>query len=650
MRKRWLLSLCATLLLTGSAQAVPPDDFRSLFRQVRADLQAGKVDSFVALPAAMHQYPLYPWLEYEYLKQTQNGIPDAQLLDFAQRNPHSLPADAIYTLLAQRLANRNAWQALLENIPDDISDNETRCYRIQALAATGKKDMALTQGKTLWLQMEKEFPAACLPVIALLRSHAQLTTDDYWQRIRAALDKNQTTLATQLAADLPPADQATVALWIEIRQDPATALPKALKQSDSTALRAAIAYGLERLAKKEPQTAESLWANARQLFKFTPAEIGMVESSLGMQQALRHNPAAITRLAAIPDANRTEEGNLWLARIALRENDWARVLQATQNLHFDNPRDAAPWQYWQARALEQQGKTQDAATLYSNVAQYPTFHGFLAADRLGQAYTNLKTTPVDRTQRMAGLQKVAAIQRAIEWFNLGEREQGRKEWFRSLNAMDQEGKIAAAELAIRSGDPNLAIWTLSRAKEWGEIDLRFPLAHTELVQEQARVQGIQAAWIMGVMRRESAFDATATSSADAFGLMQLILPTARTIGNKLGITISDKNALFVPDINVRLGAAYLKEMLEKFDGDYAQATAAYNAGPGRPPQWRPPVLINADQWVESIPFTETRDYVQAVMAYTTIYDYKLNQGQGRRLAERLQPITPNAKTSTTSPP
>jgi soluble lytic murein transglycosylase len=90
-------------------------------------------------------------------------------------------------------------------------------------------------------------------------------------------------------------------------------------------------------------------------------------------------------------------------------------------------------------------------------------------------------------------------------------------------------------------------------------------------------------------------------------------------------------------------------MLGKFSGNYAQATAAYNAGPGRPLQWAPQQLINADQWIESIPFTETREYVQAVMGYTTIYDEKLNPGKGRRLSERLQPIAPHAPTPAPTP-
>jgi soluble lytic murein transglycosylase len=646
MTKKLQTALVTLVFSATLAQAAVPDDQRSVFQQVRTDLQAGKVDSFAALSPVMRQYPLYPWLEYEYIKQNPSGIPNAQLLAFAERNPNSLMADDVYGLLAKRMAEKQDWQGILNSIPSDQDDTDTQCYRTQALAATGQKQAALELGKQTWLGIEKSISDACVPVTALLRSHVQLSTEDYWQRIRAAIDKNQTTLAAQLTADLPPEQQAAGILFVQMRKDPQATLPTALQQADSPYARAAIIFGLERIAKKEPQTAESTWLSARQKFKFTPAEVGQVESILGMNQAMRQDPAAIARLVNIPAANRTQDGNLWLARMAARQGDWNNVLQATQQLTFDNARDAAGWQYWQARALEQMDKKPEAASLYASIAADATFYGFLAADRLGQEYIGLNAPPVDRSQRIAGLQKLAVVARVFEWFSLGDREQGRKEWFRTLKTLDREGKLAYAELAIRANDPNLAIWTLSRAKEWGEINLRFPLVHADMVQAEANSQGIQPAWVFGVMRRESAFDTTAASSANAFGLMQLILPTARNVGRKLGLNISSKDDLLQPATNIQLGSAYLREMLDTFKGNYAQATAAYNAGSGRPRQWAPSTLINADQWIESIPFTETRDYVQAVMTYTTIYDYKLNAGKGIRLSERLQPIAPNAPKAT----
>lgn len=166
------------------------------------------------------------------------------------------------------------------------------------------------------------------------------------------------------------------------------------------------------------------------------------------------------------------------------------------------------------------------------------------------------------------------------------------------------------------------------------------MLYTDLVNENARAQGVQAEWILGVMRRESAFNVGAESHVKALGLMQLMPATARGVGLKLGMKISGREEILQPETNVQLGSAYLSSMLGRFDGDYAKATAAYNAGPHRIPKWSPGKTIAADQWVESIPFKETRRYVRAVMAYTTIYDHKLNAEKGGRLSTRLKPVRP----------
>ena len=157
-----------------------------------------------------------------------------------------------------------------------------------------------------------------------------------------------------------------------------------------------------------------------------------------------------------------------------------------------------------------------------------------------------------------------------------------------------------------------------------------------------RLQNVSPALIYGVSRRESAFDPNIVSSAKAQGLMQLIPSTAKQVARGLGIKRLSKKQVFDPKTNIRLGAAYLNTLLKRFNGNYALATASYNAGPHRMPRWRPDYTLEAARWVESIPFNETRSYVQAVLGYMTIYEYKLKQSEAMvtRLSKRLAPIKP----------
>lgn len=631
-----------SLLMSSAAYTQPAklQEQRDLFKQAYSDIQEGELIKVKPVLSDLKDYPLYPWLEYEFLASRLDGASDKRLLEFVERYPNTLMSDRIYRGWARRLARTRDWSALLRYIPDSTHLESLNCLRAEALYLTGETDKGLQQGKAIWDSAAKSaLPKECDDIITLLERKGLLAASDYWQRIGELIPKNKITAAKSLATKLSEDEKELVSLWAKIRGNPKKYLPDAFEMENSDKLREVVVYGVQRAADKKLSMAKPLWKEAREVFEFTEAETSRVESVLGMWEAWRHDQAGLDRLTAIRDEYRTDTGNAWMARMALRTGQWDELLRAI-NAMEQQEAERDIWRYWKARALEENGKAGKANTLYTKLAQDTTFYGFLAADRLGQAYARLKEPAPDRSQRIAGLKKVAAIQRWQEWMMQDNRAQARREWFRTLKAMDKEGMLAAAELATQSGDANLAIWTVSRTKDWNIVDLRFPMLYTDLVMEQSRSQGIKPEWIFGVMRRESAFDAGVESHAKALGLMQLMPATARNVGEKLGMKVTGRDDILQPATNVQLGSAYLRDMLSKFRGNYAQATAAYNAGPHRIPKWAPDKTTGADQWIESIPFRETRRYARAVMAYTTIYDHKLNPDKAGRLSMRLKPVSP----------
>ncbi|SKA68845.1 soluble lytic murein transglycosylase [Thiothrix eikelboomii] len=616
------------------------EEQRTTFQAARLALQENQVEAARLFMAELRGYPLAAWLEAQLLTADFEQSSDTALVSFMSNHPHSVMSDSLAARLAARLAGRGQWAALLTLIPENPEQLTTQCYRAEALIHTGSVKQGLEQAQALWQTTKKDLPNDCSSLLWQLKNHKQLASSDYWRRIQDLMGNKRVNAARQLAVYLTEEDQQFFDLWLTVRSAPTKKLPELFSQPDSAQVRAIIVDTIKQIADDKLQTALPLWAQAQTSFKFTKAEQGEVESRLGMWEAWRHDEAGLQRLKQITVTDRSPEGNAWLARLAMRSQDWPALLEAASALDTVEGSDDEwdTWRYWQARALEQLKKTKEAHALYAGLAKNSTYYGFLAADRIQQDYARLTDPPPDRTQRIQGLQKLAVYQRWQEWNALGERGQARKEWFRLLQAMDKEGVLAAAELALREGDANLAIWTVSRVKDWNSVDLRFPLLYEQIVMDQARSQGIRPEWILGIMRRESAFDAKAESSAKALGLMQLMPGTARDISRQMGMQVLAKEDILQPDLNVKLGSTYLRDMLKRFSGNYAQATAAYNAGPGRIPKWAPPQNLAADQWVESIPFEETRKYVRAVMAYTTVYDHKLNQDQHLRLSMRLQPI------------
>ena len=166
------------------------------------------------------------------------------------------------------------------------------------------------------------------------------------------------------------------------------------------------------------------------------------------------------------------------------------------------------------------------------------------------------------------------------------------------------------------------------------LDLRFPTINRDAFTSAARHEKVDTTWLYAIARQESAFLSSARSPAGALGLMQVMPATARLTARQARIPYRDSSELLDPTRNVRIGSSYMRMMLDRFDQNRILAAAAYNAGPGRIRQWlqRHPDDIESDRFVETIPFRETRQYVQNVLSFAVIYAY-LDQRQ----APLLQP-------------
>ena len=182
--------------------------------------------------------------------------------------------------------------------------------------------------------------------------------------------------------------------------------------------------------------------------------------------------------------------------------------------------------------------------------------------------------------------------------------------------------LAAAQLACEREIWDRCINTSERTREQVDILQRFPLPLKDLVVPRSLAIGLDPAYVYGLIRQESRFVTHARSGAGASGLMQVMPATARWTARKIGMTDFAPSRINEREVNVTIGTAYLKLALDDFDGSMAMASAAYNAGPGRPRNWRAPggtgPVLEAAIWAENIPFAETRDYVKKVLANTCL--------------------------------
>ena len=604
----------------------------------------------------MKDYQLYPFLAYVDLKHNIKKASASEVAHFIHQYENSSLADRLWSAWMQKLISKQQWADAQLAYSEGRGGTASRCYYVQAklqtTSASPKIRSAVNQKKEIEDAAEKLWfygsnrPSACNGLFALMADKGLLDKDKYWQRIALAMKKGKRKLANAIAKKLSKKDQQRVALWGLFKYKAEKHL---LKKNTRQLLsgkhpydHAILLYGIKRIARKSTEKANNLLRQLEKNYQFSVQEKAETASYIAMQDALNHSPYALQHFATIPAQYRNDDSNVWMARMALRQSDWVKVGDAIDAMSEEYQQKDV-WRYWKARSLASAGKIDEALAMYKVLSNDASFYGFIAADHLQVNYHSLAAPEPDRAALInTMLDKNIVIQRALELFKIGFRSSAKREWFYALKGMNKEEKLAAAKLALEKNLPFVAIVSVAKTKDWNQVGLRFPLQFQALIQKHANTNEIPAAWIYGVTRRESAFDANIASSAKAKGLMQLIPPTAKMVAKKLNLPPLAKNDILIPNTNIQLGSAYLKELLQRFKGNFAQASAAYNAGPHRIPKWLPDQELEASRWIESIPFSETRKYVRAVMSYTTIYDYKLNHEKGTnvRLSQRLAAIAP----------
>jgi soluble lytic murein transglycosylase len=277
------------------------------------------------------------------------------------------------------------------------------------------------------------------------------------------------------------------------------------------------------------------------------------------------------------------------------------------------------WRYWRARALTETGRDAEGSAQLAALSFDHSFYGQLAMEELG---TNIAAPPDSyrpSADEVAAMGRQPGIQRALKFYQLGLRYEGALEWRWTTRGFGDKDLLAAAEVARRAGWYERSIDTAERTKQLHDFSLRFPTPYRDVVSNYARQLDLDEAWIYGLVRQESRFSADARSSAGAVGLMQLMPTTARSVAKRFGIPGVDRASVNGVDINISLGTSHLRQLLDGLENHPVLASAAYNAGTSRARDWRGDRPLEGAVYTETIPFSETRDYVRKVMSNTMYY-------------------------------
>jgi soluble lytic murein transglycosylase len=524
------------------------------------------------------------------------------------------------------LARRSKWTVFLEHYAESPDGRRNACYHGYALYKENHSEAARIAAEKLWLVGASQ-PDECDPVFKVWRENGDLTPDLAWQRYSLAIKANKQKLATYLVRFLAKKDRQLAASYKKVHTRPAEIKRVNRYKSQSPHVREIVLHGIKRLARYEPKEALKLFTQYEEIHHFD-ASVG-AETFVYIGKHLTYEDDTSDLLENLPIDPR-DYPELVEARIrkALRDDDWSLVLILI-NLLPDKIQHQPGWQYWKARVLANSAEIADRESggkIFLELSETRTFYGFLSAEIMNLNYNYVDEPSLVSSEEILALEATPGIQRALELLTLGERNRARREWYFTTSQFSNTERRIAARVAVKWGWYKPAIQSLIEAKAWNELEFRFPVAFQDTFISNARVADIPVYWSLAIARQESAFMPDAKSPVGAYGVMQLMPATARLVARKTNTSFKSNKELTDPTLNIQLGSHYLGRMLRRYNNNRVHASAAYNAGPGNVDKWINPSLA-LDVWIETIPFRETKNYVQNVLMFSAIYGLRMQQPQ-----------------------
>lgn len=636
MHRSWLGAMC---LLGCSFTYAAEEQFNDALNAANS----GNTALLDQYQLAMQNDVLGYYPEYWKLNTNLGFQPTASIVSFAQRYPQSAMAEKLaadYVEEKVKQADFASAQPVLSYVTNP--DQAENCALAQVRARSGDA-LVFAEYKDVWLGTESQ-PESCLGLGRMMLSSPLMSVQDkqqrLWVQLRSGLSGQALATAQTLGLNL------SLAQLNQIQANPLNYLWSAPKTNDADY--AYLIFALGRLANNDLSNA---FSNVQRVAQGTPQNVQKylyrTVAYIGGTTVMKNN--FNREVLQYFDASygyplSPEEAEIY-ARQAIRFGAWESLIRAIDSMTVTQKQEDR-WQYWLARATEQRGDSASKATaqqIYRKLAQAgDDYHNLLAKDRLGERYSHQPYDDQPTASDLRRLDQNIHFNRAFTLRRINANPTyTNREWnwaVRQAYLQHDDGLLlAAAKRAHDMGWYDRAIYAADRTTNKHNDTYRYVTPHKTNVVSHSYNAGIDPAWAYGLMRQESRFVTSARSHVGAGGLMQIMPDTAKLIARQMGETYNPA-ALNEMNTNIRYGTFYLSMIQGQLSNNPVLATAGYNAGPNRARRWQPDYQsISADQYTETIPLLETRDYVKHVMTNATHYGVILGQG-AQSLSQRMKVI------------
>ncbi len=633
------LVLAVTLLLPQSVLGSELNHQQRLFGDVEAGLQKGNYRPYQTHRAELNDYPLAPYLDYLYLSGNLSKLNQSDIDQFIRQHADFPQAEQLRKKWLLYLASSKKWQSYLSAFRQN-DGAQYQCLKGIALEKLGKKKLAWQQAKSLWLQGESQH-SACDSLFANWKAAGGMTQSLILARFWLAAGQGNLSLARYLDKSISKATYktATKNFWAVDKKPNLVA--SARLNGGLEHQRIIMLYGIKKLISKDFDLAVATWLQLRKRHPFSEQELSGIDQRIAIRAAKHGVYNGEEVIASIDPDYKYPKVTEWRIRMALTDQDWEQVLILIARLPREF-RQHSRWRYWsEVATLKFQEESYMLAgkplprkvadlletPMLKALSQERNFYAFLVADLKGKPFQlNNKHVNVHPQDLQKLQQKYPGLLRVVQWLEFKRYRLAQMEMNRITPRLSDAEEKLIPYLAHQWQWHHQAIMAAARATMWDDLELRFPTPDAKLFSEYARKNQIDYPWVLAIARQESAFHPMARSGSGAMGLMQLMPTTARQAARQARIPFKNKEALFQPKVNIALGTTHLSWLSKRFSGSRILATAAYNAGSTPVNRWMAERgHLPLDIWIETIPYDETRNYVQSVMAFRVIYSLLENQ-------------------------
>ncbi|WP_081353701.1 lytic transglycosylase domain-containing protein [Francisella tularensis] len=575
---------------------------------------------------------IYPYLQYKEISTDPDIFQQTTIDEYFKQDNNSYWQNRLSDDLAQYYAQKQEWKLFDKYYKGDLGISG-KCWSMQAQYESGDKNKALNEYGQLW-QNRVYMPAACNTIQKYwdnsdYKPSSYLTTKAYTLAFANKFDDSLWLLNTYVKDNKDYLNYITA--WKQATKDPRK-LDRFINRFHNYNHFDKVFVDISRdLIRKDVEGYAKVWDNLKNKRYLSTKVKQQTISAIAVSFARSQSPQAKQWLSKVDKNYLDTTAWEWLLRVDLYNENFKDYIQTYNQLPKNSQQDQA-WRYWLAYSYQQTGQKAKAEDIFESLTKTPLdYYSFLASDKLGKPYNfgNDVATALTNSETKKLLTEDTTVQ-AIDLYQIGQYKDSTSIWQWAIRNRLRDKQIDEIKQLARLAEDNqmyyAAIFNMSVIGSYNSIDMLFPKAFINIVNQNAQKFAIDKDLVLSIMRKESLFDISAGSSAGAKGLMQVTEPTAKFIAQKYKLSlVGDKSQgmasqIFIPENNIKLGTANLFFLEKLFDKNPVLGIAAYNAGPGNVAKWLNENEVPAAIWIENIPFGETRHYVRKVLMYMIVYN------------------------------